>query len=253
MISWVHILTGFEEVPMKPAQSGAPYERAHQIERQMLLRNARDRVGREGTLESSPFRYRVITISRDCGSLGTPIAQQLAKRIGWHVFDREIVNYVAENSHVRQTLVDSLDEHSKNLVHDAVERFLGMSARGSFGVEEYHEALLKTLSFLAVRGEAVVVGRGANFALRHEPDGLHVRIVGSAEVRSRRLAERWQVSVEEAARRMREIDADRRSFVRHHFRHDIDDPAGYDLIFNTDHLTQEQVTASIHAVLETQA
>jgi CMP/dCMP kinase len=234
---------------MKSTKSGDPYEAAHIIERQMLLRYARDKAVRERPAEETPLKYRFVTISRDNGTMGDAIAARLAAKLGWHVFDKEIVDYIAENSNVRQSLVAELDERGENLIQDTVGRFLRMAEGGSFGSEDYHTGLLHTLKYLATRGNAVVVGRGANFALAGEAEGLHVRIIGSQETRSRRLAVRWGVTVEEARRRMTEMDTGRRSFIRRHFRQDLDDPHTYDQVFNTDRLSSDQVVDALLAAI----
>jgi cytidylate kinase len=242
--------TGLKEDPMDTTRSGQHYGTAHMIERQMLLHYARARAGVESPSEKLPLAYRFITISRDLGSLGDEIAQELAGHLGWRVFDKEILDYISQNSHVRQSLVQQLDEKVQNMVHESVQRLLRMAEGGSFGIDEYHEALLKTLAFLAAQGESIVVGRGANFALRGDP-GLHVRIVASAEIRAERLSQRWNVSLEEASLRMREFDAERKNFIRRHFKHDLNDLRYYDLIFNTDHLPPQTVVASILGMLST--
>ncbi|NWG12164.1 MAG: cytidylate kinase family protein, partial [Acidobacteria bacterium] len=102
---------------------------------------------------------------------------------------------------------------------------------------------------LAGQGSAILVGRGANFALYGEKGGLHLRIVASDGLRLERLRQRWNLSLSEALRRMREIDAERSNFIRHHFKHDIEDPRFYDLILNTDYLSPQQAVAAILAVV----
>ncbi len=235
---------------MLPAKSGDAYGTTQLAERQMLLRNARDRALHESpTAKVNKINYRFITISRMRGSLGDAVARDLADRLGWQVFDREIVDHIAQHSHVRQSLVEQLDERAQNLIHESVQRFLTMAAGASFGAEEYREALLKTIAYLAARGDAILVGRGANFALRGEKGGLHVRIIASPEVRARRLMERWGVSLAKARQRMEQMDMERRSFVKHLFKQDIADPHPYDVVFNTDNLTARQVADSLMVAL----
>jgi len=237
---------------MKPIRPGEPYGAAHLIERQMLLSSVRQK-GVQDSPTAEPARgIRFLTISRYVGSLGDPIASALASHLGWHVYDREIVDHIARNSHVRQSLVQELDERSQSLVHDTVQRFLEMIQGGSFGVEDYHGSLYKTLVFLGTRGKAILVGRGANFVLRGHP-GLHVGILASPEVRVQRLCQIWNTTPDEARRRMRQCDSERRNFVHHHFKRDPDDPCSYDLVFNTDRLSLEQVVDSIKGAMIHQA
>ena len=234
---------------MPQTKSGEHYESAHLIERQMLFHEARDRATREGRGPARGARYRFITISRRIGSLGGEIAQAVAGHTGWRTFDREIVDHIAQSAHVRQRLVEQLDEKAQNLIHETVRRVLRMAEGGSFGLEEYHEGLLRTLAGLAAHGEAILVGRGANFALRGHVEGLHVRVVSSDEVRVQRLCGRWQLPTAEALRRMHEVDAERAGFIRHHFKQDIDDPRFYDLILNTDCITPPHAALAILALI----
>ncbi len=228
--------TGSDEIPAA----------AHLVERQMMLSRVREKARVQPAAEESPNRCRFITITREVGSLSNEAATELAARLHWQVFDNEIVNFIAEDNHVRASLVRELDEHSQGLVHDMVERLLLMAEGISFGNEEYHQALLKTLAYLAARGSAVILGHGSVFALQGEP-GIHLSLTASPETRIKRLAQRWQVSPHEAKRRMEQIDDERRGFIQHHFRHDPDDVRFYDAIFSTDRLT---VDAVVRATLE---
>lgn len=213
------------------------------VERQLLLWNARRGAAREKVKEKSGFRF--LTIARDEGSLGNEIAQELSRHLGWQVFDKEIVTYIARNSHVRENLVRQLDQKSQSLIEDAISRFLRMPEYASFGAEEYHESLLATLACLAAHGYAILLGRGANFALRENAQGLNVRITGSPDVRVQRLSKSWKVTPEEARRRMEADDEERRKFIRHYFRRDFDDFCFYDILYNTDRATAERIASSI--------
>jgi cytidylate kinase len=172
--------------------------------------------------------------------MGDEVASELARRLRWHVFDKEIVDFIARDTRVRQDLVRELDERSQSLIHDMVDRLLRMAEGISFGNEEYHEALLKTLAYFAACGKAVIVGRGSAYVLQGEP-GFHLRIIASPERRLQRLIQQWQARPDEARRRMLQIDAERRGFIQHHFRRNVDDLRCYDAIFNTDRLSVDQI------------
>ena len=205
-------------------------------ERQMRLWNA---LHPRGYIKTSPPRF--VTISRDEGTLGDEIAQMLSERLSWRLYDREIVNVIANNSHVREELVRRLDEKSQDLFNetllDRIFHLLRLPDQYHFGPEEYYESLLKTLATLAAHGNALLVGRGANFALRNSEYGFHIRTVGSLEVRVDRFCKSRQMLPEIARRHILAVDAD------------IDDPFYYNIIFNTDHLTVQQVVASVTSML----
>ncbi len=234
---------------MQHSNSGEPSGATRLIERLMLLHEARDKAGRASPTEKTNLRYRYITLSRDLGSLGDQIAAELGVRLGWTVVDREIVDHIAKDSHVRQNLVKQLDEKSQGLAQETIQRFLRMAEGGSFGVAEYRESLLKTMAYLSARGEAIIIGRGANFILRSEGKGLHVRIVASPGIRAQRLSLRWHVPPAEAHWRMAEADAERRNFIRRLFKKDIDDSSFYDLVLCTDYVSTAQVVETLLGVL----
>jgi cytidylate kinase len=217
-------------------------------ERQMRLWNA---LHSKEHQKNSPPRF--ITISRDEGTLGDEIAQALSQRLGWRLYDKEIVNNIANNSHVREELVRLLDEKSQWITNttivDKIFHLLKIPDSSPFGSDEYHDSLLKTLAALAAHGDAILVGRGANFALRCSEYGFHLRTVGSLEVRIERLSKARQISPESARRMIEDIDAERRAFIRHHFNQDVDDHRHYSIVFNTDHLSVGQVVTSVLSML----
>jgi len=218
-------------------------------ERQLDLWNALRQAAREKDRNARSSGFRFLTIARDEGSLGNEVAQELSGRLTWHVFDKDLVSFIAKNGHVREYLAKQLDERSQGLVQDAISRLLRMPEHASFGSEEYHEALLDTLVCLATHGSAILVGRGANFALKEDPQGLRVLVTASPEVRVHRLRELWKVTIDEASRRMQADDKDRRKFIRHYYGQDFDDVRFYDVVFNTDRASAERVASSILAFM----
>jgi cytidylate kinase len=168
--------------------------------------------------------------------------------LGWHVFDREIVESIAADAKVRQHLVLQLDEKTQNLVHEAVQRLLRLTEGASFGVPEYHESLLKTVSLLAARGKAIIVGRGANFVLQGG-NGLRVRIAASVNYRIERMSREWGLPASETRARLEAADAEKREFIRQHFRSELGDLSNYDVSFCMDHLSTAEVTAAILGIM----
>jgi hypothetical protein len=217
-------------------------------ERQMRLWNAL-----HSTVHSKNIPHRFATVSPDEGALGDEIAQALAQGFGWRVYDKEIVNEIASNSHVREEMVRQLDEKSQGLAyHVILESIVDMfkiPGSSHFGSEDYHESLLKTLATLAAHGDAVILGRGANFALRWSENGIHVRVVGSFDVRVRRFSERHRVNPVVARQQLMARDAEKRAFIRFHYNQDYDDVRFYHAVFNTDHLSVDQVVGSVMPML----
>jgi hypothetical protein len=221
-----------------------PYITTRLSEHQMRLWN-----GLHPTKQTKASPYRFLTISRDEGTLGDEIAKSLAERLGWRIYDKEIVNHIANNNHVREDLVRQLDEKDRGMIHEIILRMLRMPENTPFGSLEYHESLLKTLAALAAHGDAILVGRGANFALRYLEQGLHIRVIGSIEARIQRLSRVWQVPAEIARQRIVAMDGDRRAFIRHNFKEDVNDPRYYHFLINTDHISVNRIVTTLMILL----
>ena len=217
-------------------------------ERQMRLWNALHPT----KCGSSPIN-RFITISRDEGTLGNEIAQELSKRLGWQLYDKELVNKIADNSHVREELVLRLDEKScfvRDTMLDTILHLFKIPESTEFASEQYHKSLLRSLATVAAHGNSILVGRGANFALCWAPQGMHFRFTASMDARIQRLSNVWQTTPEIAKWRIQAIDAERREFIHHHFGRDLDDPRFYDAVFNTDRLSTQQIVSSILTLMK---
>jgi len=219
----------------------------HLVEKQLNLWNARCRAAKKKTDTGADFRF--LTIANDEGSLGNEVIQELSQRLGWHVFNEEIIQYIAQNGHVSENLVRQLDQKSQSSIHETIERFLKTIETDSFSADDYHEALLKTLIGIAKHGAAILVGRGANFALSNEPYGLKVRLTASPAVRIQRLAEQWQVSEDEAKHRMHIDDGEKRKFIRHYYYRDYDNMNYYDVMYNTDRTSADRIATSLQSLM----
>lgn len=207
------------------------------------------RAKRESKIAPRSYNCPIIAIEHDIGSLARQAADALAEETGWHVFDKEIVEYIAENAHVQKNIADELDEKAQSFIHDEVERLLRLLFEGnSFGEVEYHRALLKSLATLGAHGEAIFIGHGGAFAF-DKKRRLSIRITASSDVRAERLARRWKEPMEKIRKRMEESDHEIREFIRYHFNKNRDDLTSYDLVFNTDNLTVNEIVGAVLAIL----
>ena len=219
------------------------------VERELEKWNAKQQACRKANMKTHAPAIRFLTIARDRGSLGDEIAQELSRRLGWHVFDGEIVTYIARDSHVRETMIKQLEEKSQNIIQDTISRFLKMPEKNYIGSWEYHESLIKTLAGIAKGGSAIIIGRGSNFVLRAYKEGMNIRITASPEIRIHRICESLKVTPEEARNRMSSDDEERRKFIHLYYRQDYENANYYDAVFNTDRASVECVATSILALI----
>jgi cytidylate kinase len=184
-----------------------------------------------------------IALSRQLGSGGDELARLLGEALGWHVYDREILSAVAAETHRDLLAVERFDEKGVREVGEYIAPFILHDDPGQARVLV---GLRHVIQRIGREGKAVVVGRGANFVL--EPaGGLRIRTVGTPAERAETLARSAGIAVHEARRRVTESDDAQRAFVRQAFQHEIEDPAGYDLVLSPHALGLPAAAAAVLA------
>jgi cytidylate kinase len=191
-------------------------------------------VGRatEGTTGATPVPSPpgwTIALSREAGANGTLVARAIGERLGWAVYDRELLEQIAEEMGLRASLLESVDEKRKSWLLECLEAFTSSPAVSK---SAYVRHLVETLLSLAVHGECVIVGRGAAQILPVATT-LRVRLIGPVDHRIATIRQRFGISPEEATRRVGQIDEERICFVQDHFHKDPTEPWHYDLVLNT--------------------
>ena len=198
--------------------------------------------GKEGKLSFGPY----LLISREKGAGGSAVAQLAGKRLGWQVFDKEIVDAIAQEAHVRRELIESLDERDRTTIQDAVARLLDPQPMETAGYLAHLHQILLTLGH---QGDVVIVGRGAEYVLPSQ-FGLRARMVARVEVRVRRIASEGDLSLKAARVEVESSDHERRTLARRHFQQDVGNPLNQDLTVNTAELTVEAATEVVLAAVQ---
>ena len=184
----------------------------------------------------------VITISSEPGSGGRVIAQGLAKRLGIDLFDRNIVKEIAGSAHISGAVIETMEKDRLSGIKDFIsslvnDRYLWPGV--------YLDHLMKVVAAIASHGNAIIVGRGANFLIPAE-DRLSIRVISPLDTRVNNVSKEFGVTREEAKRRVINRENRRSAFIRQSFNADVADPRNYDLVVNTQKLDMD---ASLGAVI----
>lgn len=191
-----------------------------------------------------PWDSAHLTISRAYGSRGYRIGQLIGEKLHWEVYSRQLTEYIAERSNLRQKVVADFDEKKK--IRSISQTLFQPSAYTS---DKYYRHLVQVILSLADHGRAVFVGRGINF-ITDRKMGMHVRVTASLESRIERYAKQQGVSEKEARKRVEGMDRERAEYIWQYFRQDTTDPHHYDLVINVEHYTNEQVAEMIIGAME---
>jgi len=179
-----------------------------------------------------------VTVSRQLGAGGDELAAEMGSRLGWEVYDREILSAIATQTKSRERVMAELDEKTVAPFLEFIARLL---VRDDPSQLEYVRELADVVWGLARKGHAIIVGRAANWFL-DDRYGLRIRVVAPYEQRVERITRQMGGSPAEARKVLQAHDVKRRIFVDQYFGQDINDPLGYDLILNTGALDPGSVT-----------
>ncbi|HEY3412334.1 MAG TPA: cytidylate kinase-like family protein [Armatimonadota bacterium] len=210
--------------------------------REWFLREQAQRQSRSHT--HRPGIPHMITISRQYGAGGHTVAEALVTRLGkpWEIWDRSIIEKMAESANVQKEMVLALDEHARTWVDETIHFAMGL---GVMEQATFRKHLALVLASLAQQGHIITIGRGANFIL---PEALNVRLMANLETRSKTIMQLEGIDHAHALKRIQQVDRERADYTRRCFDRDINDPTAYDMVLSTGKLGIETTVEAIAVV-----
>ena len=173
----------------------------------------------------------VVTIARDFGSLGRPIAKRLAELLNVEFYDRDIVEETARKMGMPVSVVSDVEETVQK------SSFFRMAFPLGTAPEEKCDQIFATQSTiiesLVMRESCIIVGRCADFILKDYPNALHVYIYAPYECRLKNCTGPLRMEEDEAKHMIASVDKARRAYHLHYAKYAPDDPEHMDLIINS--------------------
>jgi cytidylate kinase len=176
------------------------------------------------------------------GSGGGGVAKRLAERVGWPLFDREVLQSMAGDDEMRERLYETMDERDLNFVEELTLGFASTETARN----DYFHRLTATILAIARQGHAVFLGRAADMILPRE-SGLRVRMVSLPVTCAQRYAEKHGIPVVRAAREIERIERERHVFTENHFKVAPDAPDRYDITLNLATVSEDE---AVHLLAE---
>lgn len=187
-----------------------------------------------------------LTISREFGCEGYPLALRLKELLEaasgwpWNVFDKALVDKVASDERLSRDLLAHLGNESH--AQDVLRRHFGFLTH-----DDAYASLVKHLVQIAMRGCAIIVGRGGAVVCQDLSNCFHFRLVGSFAFRTATLARRLELPTQEAEELVRRQSRLREKFISDCLHADITATQWYDAVFNNG---RQGVEAIAHACLQ---
>lgn len=186
--------------------------------------------------------FPCITVSRETGSGGRLIARRVARELKMKFIDKELVELISRNCKRRKSLIESLDEKTRDLIEEIINSLAPNKEKLSD--RSYLRYLSETILFLTRTEKAVILGRGANFIV---PPTRCLRVRVGAPFRQR-IANSMKFEkkrLRDALKEVKRIDEQRRGFIKNYFFKDDRDADYYDLVINTKNISLAQAVLII--------
>lgn len=178
---------------------------------------------------------RIITISREFGSGGRFIGEEVAKKLGIAYYDKNIIGQIAEKSGLSPEYIQENAELSpkKGLFAYA---FSGRDITGKSVEDMVYEAQRNIILGLAEKESCVIIGRNADYILKDRDDVLNVFIHGDMPEKIKRITGLYNVKEKEAVKMMADTDKRRRTNYNFYTDQNWGKASNYTLCLNSSQL-----------------
>ena len=176
----------------------------------------------------------VVTIQRQFGSLGRPIARSMAELLGIKYYDRDLVDQAAKELELP---VSGVKEEEEKAVKQAPNPFISMMFPLGSGTSDTQDKIFAAqkniIRFLAERDSCIIVGRCADFILSEQPNVMNIYIYASYEARLKHCVEDLGLEADEARRMIRSIDEARNQYHLQYAGYKPDDTRFKDILIDS--------------------
>lgn len=191
----------------------------------------------------------IITINRECGSGGREIAHLLGEKLGLKVYDKAILEAISEKYNLDEKEILRIKSKKLNFWDDLCQFYRQFGAvANSYQSEnkkitsrELYAAESQIMRNLASQESCIIVGRTGFHIFKDDPDALNLFIIADRDFRIKKVAERYGIDEEAAAKQIDETDTARENFTSYFAGVSRYDAHNYDIVINVSPFTPESV------------
>ncbi len=182
---------------------------------------------------------RIITISREFGSGGRFIGEEVARKLGIAYYDKNIISQIAEKSGLSPEYIQENAELSpkKGLFAYALA---GRDITGKSVEDMVYEAQRKVILDLAKKEPCVIIGRNADYILKDRDDVLNVFIHGDMPEKIQRITDLYNVEKQKAVKMMEDTDKRRKTNYNFYTDQNWGKASNYTLCLNSSQLRYDR-------------
>lgn len=176
----------------------------------------------------------IVTITRQFGSLGRPIAKHMSELLGIDYYDRDIVDQAAAKLKLPVSLIDQVEERASRQVVSPFSRMMFPLGKGTTSTQnDIFEAQENIIKFLAENHSCIIVGRCADFILSEMKNSIHIYIYASYEARLKHCIEELHMEESAARRMIKSVDEARDSYHMQYAGYLPDDKRHKDILIDS--------------------
>ena len=152
--------------------------------------------------------FKIITISREFGSGGRFIGEQIAQKCGIEFYDKKIIEHVAKELGISEQIVANQGEYAPagSIFSYA---FVGRDITGVSLSDQIFNIQQKLIKDIAQKEPCVIVGRCADYILSDRDDVLNVFIEGNKPEKAARIKKLYHKSDDEVKKLLKDVDKKR--------------------------------------------
>lgn len=185
--------------------------------------------------------FPTICFSRIIGVGAVEIADILAKRIGYRVVDRQILEHITNEIRLGNITSASFDRRYPGRISEYLLRLFNEKP---FPDNEYNRHLFATMFAIAGLGPTIFIGWGTHLVLPRDRV-LAVRLVCSKEFRTRRWATILKAGEQEIQRKLEELNLKQSYFYKEVYNLEKASTQEFDLVINCDCVKKPEWVADI--------
>ena len=199
------------------------------------------------------YMNKIITISREFGSGGKEIGKRLADKLGYAYYDSEIITLLAKETGMSKEYIKNISEKG---VYPYAFQFAKSFAMYNAMQNNQTEILVKQAKILkeiAQKGNAIIVGRGANTILK-EYKPMNIFVYANMESKINRCKEKAkedeQLTDKELENKIKSVDKNRKAFNNLISNTEWGNKENYNLCINTSNIEIKTIITSLAEYIE---
>lgn len=194
---------------------------------------------------------KIITISRQFGSGGHEIAQKVAEKTGFKLYDKEIIIETAKAKGISEELVKYFDEKP-------IDKFGLLTTTNAIPIinpsipleQQIYLAQREIMLEAAKNDDCIFVGRCANHIFKDEENLLSIFITSPLDVRIKRKMEILKLNYNKTKKEIIKQDKKRKEYYKFYTGFNWENPLNYDYVINSGNLGIDESVEAIIKLIE---